>query len=65
MVSGNDNVFTFSFLRTLEFLSLEYEVPSLFKKVIIIGIQLVYNVVLLFAVQQSESIIYTHVSTLF
>ena len=38
---------------------------SFFFKLIFIGIQLIYNVVLVSAVQQSESVIHIHISTLF
>ena len=33
-------------------------------KIIFIGVQLIYNVVLVSAVQQSESVIHIHISTL-
>ena len=32
---------------------------------IFIGIELIYNIVLVSGVEQSESVIYTHISTLF
>ena len=38
---------------------------SIFLKKFFIGLQLIYNVVLLSAVQQSESVIHTHISGLF
>ena len=38
--------------------------PSFFKK-IFIGVELIYNVVLVSAVQQSESVIHIHISTVF
>ena len=37
----------------------------LFFKLIFIGVQLIYNVVLVSAVQQSESVIHLHISILF
>ena len=38
---------------------------SYFFKLIFIGVQLIYNVVLVSAVQQSESVIHLHISILF
>ena len=37
----------------------------IFLKLIFIGVQLIYNIVLVSTVQQSESVIHTHISTLF
>ena len=43
---------------------LGFNAKRLFKKITFIGVQLVYNVVLVSSVQQNESIIHIHVSTL-
>ena len=42
-----------------------YFFPFLKKFIFYIGVQLIYHVVLVSAVQQSESVIHIHISTLF
>ena len=43
--------------------NLGFNAKRLFKKITFIGVQLVYNVVLVSSVQQNESVIHIHVST--
>ena len=46
-------------------LNIFFALGLFFLKLIFIGVQLIYNVVLVSALQQSESVIHIHISTLF